>query len=59
MFENRENLDTMYTDATSYESEMRYLTDAKLLWEGIDHCFAQIENIKRQSLHKLQILLLE
>ena len=49
----------MYTDATSYESEMRYLTDAKLLWEGIDHCFAQIENIKRQSLHKLQILLLE
>lgn len=29
-----ENLDTMYTDATCYESEMRYPTDAKLLWEG-------------------------
>ena len=26
-----ENLDTMYTDATCDESEMRYPTDAKLL----------------------------
>lgn len=26
----------MYTDATCYESEMRYPTDAKLLWEGIE-----------------------
>ena len=26
-------LDTMYTDATCYESEMRYPTDQKLLWE--------------------------
>ena len=31
-----ENLDTMYTDATCYESEMRYPTDPKLLWEGIE-----------------------
>ena len=30
------DLDTMYTDATCYESEMRYPTDAKLLWEGFD-----------------------
>lgn len=30
------DLDTMYTDATCYESEMRYPTDAKLLWEGIE-----------------------
>ena len=29
-----ENLDTVYTDATCYESEMRYPTDAKLLWEA-------------------------
>jgi len=29
-------LDTMYTDATCYESEMRYPTDQKLLWEGIE-----------------------
>lgn len=27
------DLDTMYTDATCYESEMRYPTDQKLLWE--------------------------
>ena len=35
-----ENLDTMYTDATCYESEMRYPTDAKLLWEGIEKSYA-------------------
>lgn len=29
------DLDTMYTDATYYESEMRYPTDPKLLWEGV------------------------
>ena len=34
-----QNLDTMYTDATCYESEMRYPADPKLLWEGIEiHC---------------------
>ena len=27
------NLDTLYTDATCYESQMRFPTDAKLLWE--------------------------
>ena len=27
------DLDTMYTDATCYESEMRYPTDQKMLWE--------------------------
>ena len=27
------DLDTFYTDATCYESEMRYPTDQKLLWE--------------------------
>ena len=34
------DLDTMYTDATCYESEMRYPTDAKLLWEGIEKAYA-------------------
>lgn len=29
------DLDTMYTDATCYESEMRYPTDRKLLWECV------------------------
>ena len=35
-----ENLDTMYTDATCYESEMRYPTDAKLLCEGIEKSYS-------------------
>ena len=30
----------MYTDATRYESEIRYLTDPKLLWEGIEKSYA-------------------
>ena len=29
------DLDTMYMDATCYESEMRYPTDQKLLWECV------------------------
>ncbi len=32
-------LDTMYTDATCYESEMRYPTDPKLLWEGTEKAY--------------------
>ena len=34
------DLDTMYTDATCYESEMRYPTDQKLLWECIEKGYA-------------------
>ena len=30
------DLDTMFTDATCYESDMRYPTDQKLLWECIE-----------------------
>ena len=30
------HLDTMFTDATCYESEMRYPTDQKLLWECVE-----------------------
>ena len=30
------DLDTFYTDATCYESDMRYPTDRKLLWECIE-----------------------
>lgn len=33
------NLDTMYTDATCYESEMRYPTDQKLLWECVEKTY--------------------
>lgn len=34
------NLDTMYTDATCYESDMRYPTDQKLLWECNEKSYA-------------------
>ena len=48
-----ENLDTMYTDATCYESEMRYPTDAKLLWEGIEKGYATMcELSSRLGIHR-------
>ena len=43
-----ENLDTMYTDATCYESEMRYPTDAKLLWEGIEKSYETMCGLSRR-----------
>lgn len=33
------NLDTLYTDATCYESQMRFPTDQKLLWECIEKSY--------------------
>ena len=48
-----ENLDTMYTDATCYKSEMRYPTDAKLLWEGIEKSYATMcELSSRLGIHR-------
>ena len=43
-----ENLDTMYTDATCYESEMRYPTDPKLLWEGIEKSYGTMCGLSRR-----------
>ena len=43
-----ENLDMMYTDATCYESEMRYPTDAKLLWKGIEKSYATMSELSRR-----------
>ena len=34
------DLDTFYTDATCYESEMRYPTDQKLLWECCEKAYS-------------------
>ena len=48
-----ENLDTMYTDATCYESEMRYPTDAKLLREGIEKSYATMCELSgRLGIHR-------
>jgi hypothetical protein len=47
------DLDTMYTDATCYESEMRYPTDPKLLWEGIEKAYKiMCELSSRLDLHR-------
>ena len=43
-----QNLDTMYTDATCYESEMRYQTDPKLLWEGIEKSYETMCELSRR-----------
>ena len=42
------NLDTMYTDATCYESEMRYPTDQKLLWECVEKGYDLMCKASRQ-----------
>ena len=48
-----ENLDTMYTDTTCYESEMRYPTDAKLMWEGVEKSYATMcELSSRLGIHR-------
>ena len=48
-----ENLDTMYTDATCSESEMRYPTDAKLLWEGVEKSYATMCELSgRLGIHR-------
>lgn len=38
-----EELDQLVTDATCYESSMRFPTDQKLLWEATDWCYNQLK----------------
>jgi hypothetical protein len=33
----------MLTDATCYETAMRYPTNVKLLWESVDWCYGQLK----------------
>ncbi len=33
----------MLTDATCYESSVRYPTNVKLLWESVDWCYGQLQ----------------
>jgi hypothetical protein len=47
------NLDTLYTDATCYESEMRYPTDQKPLWECCQKSYAVMCRMsERKGLHR-------
>lgn len=50
----------MYTDVTCYESEMRYPTDTKLLWEGIEKNYATMcELSSRLGIHRPQTKFLD
>ena len=47
------DLDTMYTDATCYESDMRYPTDQKLLWECVEKTYKiMCELSQRMGVHR-------
>ena len=49
------NLDTLYTDATCYESAMRYPTDAKLLWECIEKVYPMMCGASRElGIHRMR-----
>ena len=48
------NLETFYTDATCYESDMRYPTDQKLLWECVDVEKANMGYVKQRKHSKSQ-----
>jgi len=40
-----ENKGNIFTDATCYESEIRYPTDQKLLWESVEWSYKQLRKI--------------
>ena len=42
------NLDTVYTDASCYESLMRFPTDVKLLWECVERAYRMMCGISSQ-----------
>ena len=44
---HKKDLDTMYTDVICYESEMRYLTDSKLLRERIEKAYV-IDSVRSE-----------
>ncbi len=49
------NFDTLYTDATCYESAMRYPTDAKLLWECIEKVYPMMCGASRElGIHRMR-----
>ena len=42
------NLDTVYTDASCYESLLRFPTDVKLLWECVERAYKMMCGISSQ-----------
>ena len=50
-----QNQDTLFTDATCYESEMGYPTDQKLLWEGTEKSYetmCELSKRRARSAHR-------
>ena len=45
--------DSITTDATCYESEVRFPTDQKLLWESVDWSYGQVKIICKELKLKL------
>ena len=43
-----ENLSVLLTDATCYESAIRFPTDVKLLWEGVEWVHRQLKSVIKQ-----------
>ena len=49
------NLDTVYTDASCYESLLRFPTDVKLLWECVERAYKMMCSISSQLVeHRLR-----
>lgn len=54
------NLDMLYTDATCYESELRYPIDQKLLWECCQKAYVIMrEASQRMNIHRPRIQYLD
>ena len=54
------DLDTMFTDATCYESDMRYPTDQKLLWECIESGYELMcEASRKLDIHRPRTMFLD
>ena len=48
-----EELDQVLTDATCYESSLRFPTDQKLLWEATDWCHNQLKLVCKHGKHPM------
>ena len=48
-----EELDQVLTDATCYESSLRFPTDQKLLWEATDWCHNQLKLVYKHGKHPM------
>lgn len=47
------NLDSITSDATCYESAIRYPTDVKLLWEAVSWSYEEMKSLSRRTGTKL------